>query len=108
MYGFSPLLYVVITFSDYFGFIAASIVIYSIFSFLVVSSIVLIFLSDNRRGTCWTKMTAAGTCENSLGKLTLKSECCCSVGLAWGSPCEQCHIQECGCAKGYAKVYNNI
>jgi len=44
-------------------------------------------------------------CENNLGKLTLRSECCCSVGVAWGSPCEACKPEECGdCPKGYAKV----
>ena len=45
-----------------------------------------------------------GRCENNLPRLTLKSECCCSVGLAWGSPCEMCNTIECDCPIGYAKV----
>lgn len=51
----------------------------------------------------------AGRCENNLPRLTLRAECCCSVGVAWGSPCEACRPDECGkgkdaCPKGYAKV----
>ncbi|XP_014244418.1 fibrillin-2-like [Cimex lectularius] len=57
---------------------------------------------DNRKGNCWTRLVG-GRCENSLPQLTLKSECCCSVGLAWGSPCEPCHYKDCDCAKGYTK-----
>jgi hypothetical protein len=36
-------------------------------------------------------------------QLTLKSDCCCSIGLAWGSPCEPCKQDDCGgeCNKGY-------
>ncbi|XP_065222296.1 fibrillin-2-like [Planococcus citri] len=62
---------------------------------------------DNRKGSCWTKVTA-GRCENNLPRFTLKSECCCSVGLAWGSPCELCHTEECSCAKGFAKVDGKV
>lgn len=58
---------------------------------------------DNRRGSCWTNITG-GRCENDLPRLTLKTECCCSVGLGWGSPCELCHTEECDCPKGFAKV----
>ncbi|XP_046415905.1 fibrillin-2-like isoform X1 [Neodiprion fabricii] len=58
---------------------------------------------DNRKGTCWTKMVH-GRCENNLPRLTLRSECCCSVGLAWGSPCEKCDHSLCECSVGYAKV----
>ncbi|PNF34940.1 hypothetical protein B7P43_G01404 [Cryptotermes secundus] len=57
---------------------------------------------DNRKGSCWTRLVG-GRCENNLPRLTLKSECCCSIGLAWGSPCEICHGL-CDCPKGYAKV----
>lgn len=60
------------------------------------------FLSDNRRGSCWTKMID-GRCEYNLPRLALKSECCCSVGVAWGSPCELCDHSLCECSKGYAK-----
>ncbi|XP_069699509.1 fibrillin-2-like isoform X2 [Periplaneta americana] len=58
---------------------------------------------DNRKGSCWTRLVG-GRCENNLPRLTLKSECCCSIGLAWGSPCEICHPGLCDCPKGYAKV----
>ncbi|KAK3920598.1 Fibrillin-1 [Frankliniella fusca] len=59
---------------------------------------------DNRRGSCWTRMVS-GRCENNLARLTLRSECCCSVGVAWGSPCDACRPDECGgCPKGYAKL----
>ncbi|KAF6210291.1 hypothetical protein GE061_013395 [Apolygus lucorum] len=57
---------------------------------------------DNRKGSCWTRLVG-GRCESNLPQLTLKSECCCSVGLAWGSPCEPCHTRDCDCPKGYAK-----
>ncbi|XP_003250904.3 fibrillin-2 [Apis mellifera] len=57
---------------------------------------------DNRRGSCWTKMID-GRCEYNLPRLALKSECCCSVGVAWGSPCELCDHSICECTKGYAK-----
>ncbi|KAG8223124.1 hypothetical protein J437_LFUL000545 [Ladona fulva] len=58
---------------------------------------------DNRRGSCWTRLVD-GRCENDLARLTLRSECCCSIGLSWGSPCELCNPHECDCNKGYAKV----
>ncbi|XP_025412034.1 fibrillin-2-like isoform X2 [Sipha flava] len=60
---------------------------------------------DNRRGSCWTRLTG-GRCENNLMQLTLKSDCCCSIGLAWGSPCEPCKQDDCGgeCNKGYVSV----
>nr|XP_018912347.1 PREDICTED: fibrillin-2-like [Bemisia tabaci]XP_018912348.1 PREDICTED: fibrillin-2-like [Bemisia tabaci] len=58
---------------------------------------------DNQRGTCWARVTN-GRCENNLPRLTLKSECCCSIGVAWGSPCETCDTSTCDCPKGFAKV----
>ncbi|RXG67210.1 Heat shock 70 kDa protein [Armadillidium vulgare] len=58
---------------------------------------------DNRKGSCWTKVKD-GRCENNLPKLTLKSECCCTIGKAWGSPCEICNPAECDCPIGFAKV----
>nr|CAD7423795.1 unnamed protein product [Timema monikensis] len=57
---------------------------------------------DNRKGSCWTRLVG-GRCENNLPRLTLKSECCCSVGLAWGSPCEICNQHLCDCPKGICK-----
>nr|CAI5824069.1 unnamed protein product [Callosobruchus analis] len=58
---------------------------------------------DNRKGSCWTTLNR-GRCENNLPLLSLRSECCCSVGVAWGSPCEKCNRNECDCPKGYAKT----
>ncbi|XP_029674893.1 fibrillin-2-like isoform X2 [Formica exsecta] len=58
---------------------------------------------NNRKGSCWTKMVD-GRCENNLPRVALRSECCCSVGVAWGSPCEPCEHSFCECSKGYAKV----
>ncbi|KAB0800679.1 hypothetical protein PPYR_06418 [Photinus pyralis] len=58
---------------------------------------------DNRKGSCWTRLVN-GRCENNLPHLSRRSECCCSVGVAWGSPCERCNTNECDCPKGYAKV----
>ena len=45
--------------------------------------------SDNRRGACWLEISN-GQCENNINSMTLKSECCGSIGKAWGSPCEPC------------------
>ena len=61
------------------------------------------FCIDSQRGTCWTAVTN-GQCENNLPSLTLKSECCCSVGVAWGSPCELCNPSDCSCPPGMAKT----
>ncbi|XP_072384771.1 fibrillin-1-like [Diabrotica undecimpunctata] len=58
---------------------------------------------DNRKGSCWTTLNR-GRCENDLPQLSRRSECCCSVGVAWGSPCERCNRNECDCPKGYAKT----
>ncbi|XP_065169457.1 fibrillin-2-like [Atheta coriaria] len=58
---------------------------------------------DNRKGSCWTKMNH-GRCENNLPQLSRRQECCCSIGVAWGSPCERCNRNECECPKGYAKI----
>jgi len=68
-------------------------------------SVMYHFCIDNRKGSCWTRLVG-GRCENNIPRLTLKSECCCSIGLAWGSPCEICHGL-CDCPKGYAKVSRN-
>ncbi|XP_043193529.1 fibrillin-2-like isoform X1 [Amphibalanus amphitrite] len=57
---------------------------------------------DNRKGSCWTQVRN-NQCEANLPGALLRSECCCSVGLAWGSPCELCTRDECPCGAGYAK-----
>lgn len=61
------------------------------------------FSSDNRRGSCWRRVVD-GQCEAAAMRPLLRQECCCSVGLAWGSPCEPCETDHCPCPKGFAKV----
>ncbi|XP_050313522.1 fibrillin-2-like [Anthonomus grandis grandis] len=58
---------------------------------------------DNRKGSCWTKLNH-GRCENNLPQLSKRTECCCSIGVAWGSPCERCTRNECECPRGYTKA----
>ena len=58
---------------------------------------------DARKGSCWTKIVN-GQCENNVQAMTLKSECCSSIGVAWGSPCEPCLPSDTECDKGLAKT----
>ncbi|CAH2049014.1 unnamed protein product, partial [Iphiclides podalirius] len=58
---------------------------------------------DNRRGSCWRR-AVDGQCEGAAPNTLLRQECCCSVGLAWGSPCEPCQTDDCPCPKGFAKL----
>ena len=62
------------------------------------------FCISSQTGTCWTEVTEGSQCENSLPGLSLRSECCCSLGVAWGSPCSLCSAQDCDCAGGMAKT----
>lgn len=45
--------------------------------------------ADITRGTCWLKVQE-GRCEANLRGASLRSECCATLGAAWGSPCERC------------------
>ena len=47
---------------------------------------------DVRRGACWTRINEDGVCEEQASMTLLRSECCATVGVAWGSPCEKCEI----------------
>ncbi|CAI9740245.1 fibrillin-2-like, isoform X2 [Octopus vulgaris] len=59
---------------------------------------------DNRRGTCWKKIHN-DLCEDNIKGDTLRSECCGTLGKAWGSPCERCPSQSSrNCPKGYAII----
>jgi len=49
-------------------------------------------VSDTRRGACWANIKN-GRCEQQIGGLLLRSECCATVGKAWGSPCEPCLLE---------------
>ncbi|GBP21743.1 Fibrillin-2 [Eumeta japonica] len=57
---------------------------------------------DNRRGSCWLRVVD-GQCESAVAHPVLRQECCCSIGLAWGSPCDPCTPEDCPCPKGFAK-----
>ncbi|TFK01273.1 type 1 phosphatidylinositol 4,5-bisphosphate 4-phosphatase [Platysternon megacephalum] len=46
---------------------------------------------DSMKGTCWLNIQD-GRCEVNINGATLKSECCATLGAAWGSPCERCEI----------------
>ena len=44
---------------------------------------------DVRRSSCWVSVID-GRCEGSVHSDITKDQCCASVGVAWGSPCEKC------------------
>ncbi|KTG04443.1 hypothetical protein cypCar_00020287, partial [Cyprinus carpio] len=48
-------------------------------------------INDSMKGTCWLNIQD-GRCEVNINGATLKSECCSTLGAAWGSPCERCEI----------------
>ncbi|KAJ8304383.1 hypothetical protein KUTeg_017966 [Tegillarca granosa] len=57
---------------------------------------------DMRKGSCWLEVRN-GQCENNIKSLVTKSECCGSIGKAWGSPCEECPLQsQLSCPKGFS------
>ncbi|MBN3310725.1 FBN2 protein, partial [Amia calva] len=56
---------------------------------------------DSLKGTCWLNIEA-GRCEVNINGATLKSECCATLGAAWGSPCERCEIDT-ACSRGFAR-----
>ncbi|XP_051512992.1 fibrillin-1-like isoform X2 [Myxocyprinus asiaticus] len=51
---------------------------------------------DTRSGNCYRDVRYRGDfsdsldCSNEIGVGVSKASCCCSEGLAWGSPCEAC------------------
>ncbi|XP_054548958.1 fibrillin-3 isoform X3 [Talpa occidentalis] len=59
---------------------------------------------DSARGTCWLQVRD-GRCEANLPGTSLRSECCATLGAAWGSPCELCEIAtDPACARGFART----
>ncbi|KAF0042112.1 hypothetical protein F2P81_005644 [Scophthalmus maximus] len=46
---------------------------------------------DSMKSTCWLTIQD-NRCEVNINGATLKSECCSTLGAAWGSPCERCEI----------------
>ncbi|XP_059498675.1 fibrillin-2 [Stegostoma tigrinum] len=57
---------------------------------------------DSVKGTCWLNIQNS-RCEVNINGATLKSECCATLGAAWGSPCERCELDT-TCPRGYARV----
>ncbi|XP_066038029.1 fibrillin-2 isoform X1 [Chamaea fasciata] len=57
---------------------------------------------DSLKGTCWLNIRDSH-CEVNINGATLKSECCATLGAAWGSPCERCELDT-ACSRGFARV----
>ncbi|NWU86044.1 FBN2 protein, partial [Onychorhynchus coronatus] len=57
---------------------------------------------DSVKGTCWLNIQD-NRCEVNINGATLKSECCATLGAAWGSPCERCQLDT-ACSRGFARV----
>ncbi|XP_078142364.1 fibrillin-2 [Centroberyx gerrardi] len=56
---------------------------------------------DSMKSTCWLNLID-GHCEVNINGATLKSECCATLGVAWGSPCEKCEIDAI-CSRGFVR-----
>ncbi|TNM88020.1 hypothetical protein fugu_006241 [Takifugu bimaculatus] len=57
---------------------------------------------DSMKSTCWLTIQD-NRCEVNINGATLKSECCSTLGAAWGSPCEPCEIDT-SCSRGFARM----
>ncbi|MED6293559.1 Fibrillin-2, partial [Characodon lateralis] len=57
---------------------------------------------DSMKSTCWLTIQD-NRCEVNINGATLKSECCSTLGAAWGSPCELCEIDT-ACSRGFARM----
>ncbi|CAH7022059.1 Fbn2 [Phodopus roborovskii] len=57
---------------------------------------------DSLKGTCWLNIQD-NRCEVNINGATLKSECCATLGAAWGSPCERCEL-DAACPRGFARI----
>lgn len=52
---------------------------------------------DTRSGNCYLDIKTRGDnggtfCSNEIGVGVSKASCCCSLGKAWGVPCEHCPL----------------
>ncbi|XP_043105727.1 fibrillin-2 [Puntigrus tetrazona] len=56
---------------------------------------------DSLKGSCWLTLQD-GRCEVNMNGATLRSECCGTLGAAWGSPCEPCQSDPV-CERGFAR-----
>ncbi|XP_040269935.1 fibrillin-1 [Bufo bufo] len=61
---------------------------------------------ETLKGTCW-KDIVNGRCEININGATLRSQCCSTLGVAWGSPCQPCDVDHV-CGKGFARTKGNI
>uniref|UniRef100_A0A3P9MQM8 Fibrillin 2b n=1 Tax=Oryzias latipes TaxID=8090 RepID=A0A3P9MQM8_ORYLA len=57
---------------------------------------------DSMKSTCWLTIQD-NRCEVNINGATLKSECCSTLGAAWGSPCDRCEIDT-ACSRGFARM----
>lgn len=56
-----------------------------------VPFLLLLGIADSMKSTCWLTIQD-NRCEVNINGATLKSECCSTLGAAWGSPCDRCEI----------------
>ena len=57
-------------------------------------------------GPCYITIDESGTCQRKITSFLSKSECCNSIGLAWGSNCESCE-EAVDCKPGMERVGTN-
>ncbi|XP_046720263.1 fibrillin-1 [Silurus meridionalis] len=57
---------------------------------------------ETSKSTCWLKVVN-NKCEININGATLKSECCATLGAAWGSPCKVCDTDT-HCPKGHVRT----
>ncbi|XP_070764446.1 fibrillin-2b [Enoplosus armatus] len=57
---------------------------------------------DSMKSTCWLTIQD-NRCEVNINGATLKSECCSTLGAAWGSPCDPCEMDT-ACSRGFARM----
>ncbi|MEE6503116.1 hypothetical protein FKM82_004742 [Ascaphus truei] len=58
------------------------------------------------KGTCWQNIVN-GRCEVNINGGTLRSQCCSTLGAAWGSPCIPCE-PDLVCARGFARSRGTV
>ncbi|XP_053097505.1 fibrillin-2 isoform X2 [Pangasianodon hypophthalmus] len=61
---------------------------------------------DSLKATCWMNIQE-GRCEMNINGATLRSECCATLGAAWGSPCEPCE-RDFVCQRGFTRPRGTI
>jgi hypothetical protein len=53
----------------------------------------LLNFSDEREAVCYQTVTR-DECTKPVRGMYKKDMCCCSVGAAWGRPCEECPLKD--------------